>query len=525
MEKKWRYICGVQTQLLFVFLWFAHPAFAKPAVTEGTKKGKVGTLTKTPGSAPSAQKTGAAVKLSQTPSKRRKAQPQASSHSSAHPTVTLSTGKGKKRSVNNKVDRRSVSRTKKKDATPSLSATATRPTQKGKKTVAVKLSSKTSRLAKPHGAIQTGYSAAKRHKARKTPVSVSKKALINTTVESTTRREFITRNYDDTEMTTRYSPEISPFSIQVNDERFIHRINSAFALPGETITLSVDGTSRNNEYVVQTALATLQTGPNTWTWKAPKEVGIYPVNVSHSARNTTIQLNVFVMAPLAIARHGSLNGYRIGHYPTKAHSQLSSYLPPRGLIEVTEENENTRVSPHFRLRQFLCKQEGAYPKYIALDPRLLVVLEAILFKINERGHHSPTLSIMSGYRTPYYNRAIGNSTTYSRHLWGDAADIFVDSNPRDGEMDDFNNDGVIDIHDTEVLHDIVSEMYEPRVQRFLAGSFFNEPLLQRLVITGYTANTRLQRLLTGGLARYRQTGSHGPFVHVDVRGIFTRWGR
>jgi hypothetical protein len=31
--------------------------------------------------------------------------------------------------------------------------------------------------------------------------------------------------------------------------------------------------------------------------------------------------------------------------------------------------------------------------------------------------------------------------------------------------------------------------------------------------------------MTGGLARYRETGSHGPFVHVDVRGIFTRWGR
>jgi hypothetical protein len=414
MERKWRYICGVQTQLLFVLLWFVHPVFAKPAVAEGTKKGKVGVLTKTQGSAQSTKKARDAVKLSQTPSKKGKTQPQASSsRSSAHPVETLST----------------------------------------------------------------------------------------------------------------YSPEISPFPIQVNDERFIHRINSAFALPGETMMLSVGGTNGNNEYVVRTALAIVQTGPNTWIWKAPREVGIYPVNISHSNRDTTMQLNVFVMAPLALAKNGSLNGYRIGHYPMKTHRQHSSYPLPRGFIEVTAENENTLVSPHFRLRQFLCKQEGAYPKYIALYPRLLVVLEAILLKINERGHHSPTLSIMSGYRTPYYNRAIGNSTTYSRHLWGDAADIFVDSNPRDEEMDDFNNDGVINIRDTEVLYDIVSEMYKPRAQRFLAGSFFSEPILQQLVINGYTDDTRLQKLLTGGLARYRATSSHGPFVHVDVRGIFTRWGQ
>jgi len=192
---------------------------------------------------------------------------------------------------------------------------------------------------------------------------------------------------------------------------------------------------------------------------------------------------------------------------------------------VTEENENTYVSPHFRLRQFLCKQDGDYPKYITLDPRLLTVLEAVLQKVNERGRHSQTLSIMSGYRTPYYNRAIGNSTTYSRHLWGDAADIFVDASPLDGEMDDLNRDGVVNIHDTEFLYAIVAEMYEPRVQRFLAGSFFNEPILQQLVTNGYADDARIQKLLTGGLARYRETGSHGPFVHVDVRGVFTRWGR
>jgi hypothetical protein len=231
------------------------------------------------------------------------------------------------------------------------------------------------------------------------------------------------------------------------------------------------------------------------------------------------------MVPFDRLNDGSLNGYWIGNYPTTPRRHLSADTLPRGFIEVTEANENTFVSPHFRLRQFLCKQESSYPKYLMLDSRLLAVLETILKKVNEKGRHASTLSIMSGYRTPSYNRAIGNATTYSRHAWGDAADIFVDADPRDGEMDDLNDDGDINIHDTEMLYDIIHDLYEPRVQRFLAGSFFNEPILQQLIANGYSDDQRLPRFMTGGLARYRETGSHGPFVHVDVRGIFTRWGR
>jgi hypothetical protein len=202
------------------------------------------------------------------------------------------------------------------------------------------------------------------------------------------------------------------------------------------------------------------------------------------------------MVPLNRVEDGFLNGYRIGHYPTVALRQQPIYTPPRGLIEVTLENENTLVSPHFRLRQFLCKQDGDYPKYMVLDARLLTALELFLEKANAHGYQARTLTVMSGYRTPYYNRAIGNSTTYSRHVWGDAADIFIDENPKDGRMDDLNQDGEIDSHDAEVLYDLIESGYE----------------------------SRFQSLLVGGLARYRETSSHGPFVHVDVRGVTARWG-
>ena len=102
---------------------------------------------------------------------------------------------------------------------------------------------------------------------------------------------------------------------------------------------------------------------------------------------------------------------------------------------------------------------------------------------------------MSGYRTPFYNRAIGN-VKYSRHLWGGAADIFIDEDPKDGTMDDLNRDGIINYKDAAVLYDIVDDLY---------GKPF-------------------YRIFMGGLGRYKKTANHGPFVHVDVRGFRARWG-
>jgi len=101
------------------------------------------------------------------------------------------------------------------------------------------------------------------------------------------------------------------------------------------------------------------------------------------------------------------------------------------------------VSPHFKLGQFLCKQPGGFPKYLVLDEILVLKLELILEELNRRGHAADTLHIMSGYRTPYYNKAIGN-VDYRRHLWGKAADIFIDAAPADDMMDDLNRDGAVD---------------------------------------------------------------------------------
>jgi hypothetical protein len=238
-------------------------------------------------------------------------------------------------------------------------------------------------------------------------------------------------------------------------------------------------------------------GASEWTWTAPIRTGLYPMTVRDAASGETMTLNVFVMAPYSVMRRGSINGYSIGAYPMPRRGHESEYQRPAGFVEVTPALLETPVSPHFQLGQFLCKEASAPngPQYLVLRQPLLVKLERLLAAVNERGITARTFSIMSAYRTPRYNKAIGNATTFSRHEYGDAADVFVDED-HDGIMDDLNHDGRHTAADARVLGAIVNELQDDPSE--LAD-------------------------LVGGLGTYSPTRAHGPFMHVDVRGFAVEW--
>ena len=170
------------------------------------------------------------------------------------------------------------------------------------------------------------------------------------------------------------------------------------------------------------------------------------------------------------------------------------YDEPAGFVRVTPETQDVKVSPHFTLGQFLAKQASGWPKYLLLEPALLLKLERVLWAVNEAGVPARSLTVMSGFRTPAYNAAIGNTTVYSRHLYGDAADVFVDEDG-DGVMDDLTGDGQVTEADAE----------------WLAG-----------VVEGL-ADRPWFRPLVGGLGVYGPAPHRGPFVHVDTRGEPVRW--
>ena len=64
-------------------------------------------------------------------------------------------------------------------------------------------------------------------------------------------------------------------------------------------------------------------------------------------------ISLLVQVPASkLTNTGLLNGYRIGSYPARPLNGNPLYLPPRGFVEVTDQNEDERLSPSFRLGQF-----------------------------------------------------------------------------------------------------------------------------------------------------------------------------
>ncbi len=208
-------------------------------------------------------------------------------------------------------------------------------------------------------------------------------------------------------------------------------------------------------------------------------------------------LVVVTLEPFATVQRSRVNGYRVGQWPK---STLTSgdprYDRPAGYITVTPQNESTAVSKRFRLRDFLTHDQAAvWPKVLVLQTALLDKLELVGDQLHAEGLPN-SLHIMSGFRTPQYNaQGVGDKggrATQSRHMFGDAADVFVDADGN-GRMDDLDGDGRVTIADARVLL-AVAEGIE-----------------------------RLHPELIGGLSAYPATSAHGPFVHIDTRGVRARW--
>ncbi len=208
-------------------------------------------------------------------------------------------------------------------------------------------------------------------------------------------------------------------------------------------------------------------------------------------------LNLIVLTPFSRKVNGRIGSYRMGVWPFENRAPHDpAYENPAGFIEVTPENFRTRVSEHFMLGQFVTKgQDDVWPKYVVLDRRLIDKLELTIDELSRLGRPVGGLVVMSGFRTPDYNEFGGNTSgrsAISRHLYGDAADVYPDDSGR-GSIADLNGDGRRDIRDA----------------RFLAGA-------------AEAVELRHPELV-GGIGVYPGNGSHGPFVHIDARGKRARW--
>ena len=201
------------------------------------------------------------------------------------------------------------------------------------------------------------------------------------------------------------------------------------------------------------------------------------------------------LMPFARKLGTEINGYNVGWWPAEHRVMPTNYDNPIGFVEVTPLNVSTQLSEHFRLSDFVTHdQSTVWPKYVVLREDLLDKLELVLETLQGEGVPANRAVVLSGFRSPQYNqRGFNEGMAFaSRHQYGDAADIIIDSNG-DGRMDDMNRDGIVDFRDTDVINRAV-ERVEWRFPD-----------------------------LVGGLGLYHATGPSGPFAHIDVRGKRARW--
>jgi uncharacterized protein YcbK (DUF882 family) len=230
---------------------------------------------------------------------------------------------------------------------------------------------------------------------------------------------------------------------------------------------------------------------------APREAGVWTTAIRvGSALKQVADFSVITMTPISARRRGRVGLYYIGTWPTERGRRRAGYVTPSGFIEVTAENQDTPLSDHFALGDFLTHdQQTVWPKYLVLDMRLVDKLELVLLDLEDHGYQTNGVHVMSGFRTPQYNRMGGDPSgraTLSRHMYGDASDIYID-NDGNGWMDDLDHDGKVTIRDAEVILAAID-----RVEREHPG-------------------------LVGGAGVYPAESGHGPFIHIDVRGYRARW--
>ena len=270
-------------------------------------------------------------------------------------------------------------------------------------------------------------------------------------------------------------------------------VEVALALPGDSVTLPLDlyGDTLGLRYewvavgdTIRPADAQLYDPRSLY---APAKPGFYRLALLRDTMGVVVdEPTLAVLMPFQEKRGGQIGAYRIGTY--RGERRGTAPHPP-GFLAVEPRDVDLPVSAHLRVSDFITHdgQQEVWPKYVALDPRLLDKLELVLAELervtsrSEPGQLEP--DVHSGFRTPLYNRTVPRAADDSRHQYGDAADITLD----------VNGDGRIDRTDIAAIVQAVDVVEAAHPE------------------------------LAGGLGIYTSQRYPTPYVHIDTRGEVKRW--
>ena len=293
-----------------------------------------------------------------------------------------------------------------------------------------------------------------------------------------------------------FSAEHANFSIEYDDLKIPLKTFSVFVLPREEIKISIAQEDRDQMYQIELG-GKIYESSSSFTWQAHAESGHYQAVIKEKNSDDSaseIKINVFVLHPYQEKKGQYLENFRIGNYPEIPADKRKHYSKPKGFLKIDESLLELKLTPHFTMNQFLTRQSEKLPQFIAIQESLLLKLEFFLEEVNKAGYAAETFGIVSMYRSPYFNKKLGNNTDFSRHLFGDAADIYID-NSGDEWMDDLNADGNSTRADADILYNLAVKFDQ------------KEEFAQ----------------LQGGLSSYKGNGVRGPFLHIDTRGFHVNW--
>jgi uncharacterized protein YcbK (DUF882 family) len=270
-----------------------------------------------------------------------------------------------------------------------------------------------------------------------------------------------------------------------------------FALPSSLVEfpLEVSGDVSGLAYEwISTADSTRRSGLRAVSgasFVSPDSAGFYRLAIVRGTERQIIaEPTLAVMVPFGEKIGASLNGYRIGTYIAE---RLAEHDHPLGFLQVNAADVDRKVSTHLRLGDFLTRdqQTDVWPKYVALNPRLLDKLELVFARIGAQARFSRAATdsrevafdVHSGFRTPAHNRGVWRAARDSRHQYGDAADLAIDA----------DGDGRITARDEAIVLRAVDEVESEHPE------------------------------LVGGLGLYTSAAYNTPYVHIDARGSRSRW--
>ncbi len=267
--------------------------------------------------------------------------------------------------------------------------------------------------------------------------------------------------------------------------------------------------------------------PGEDVFESPSKAGLYAMeSVPPKEGGTPPSLRVFVMLEANMSREPkggtkvSVAGKSLGAYLNPASSGIVKvrdnpqlYKPPRffAFIDTAVENEPLiapsaegmpRSISFGQAIGFIDRYEGSrkihtterHTNLFAPSRPLYLKLARLGEALARQGIRFRAWAVNSGFRSPLYNASIGGAA-FSRHCYGDAADIIIDEDG-DRRMDDLNGDGRVDKNDVLAIAETC----------------------RRLELEGLVK--------PGGIGVYECKGdqSVGAFVHVDARGLPARWG-